>query len=1165
MGLLSSTIFKLRATRAIGDSLNWKRWLIFVYLVALMAVSLSYLLPTSKFQGPTTSDAGWFFGLTEDIVNNNGMGDRYMLSHPPQGQAIGASEQGQPVIAAMLYKGLSAINPNITVEDVTRYLPPIFFILMIIPVFLIGREFFGDIGGCAAAFFLAIMACAPGTTSPVYWSKVGAFDHDVLDVMLAAWTIFLTIKLFKAPRESILKFSIIGGLVYGVLGFVWGGGYLYLAVIIFAALILVILNESFTHKRGGWGLKAIWDSICRNSQLIVGTSIMLSIAPLVIWLIGGGSNLPLMLAFAAIAAFVLAGRYFGIKGMIVVIAVACVGIFFVRTSLISFVSGALEFIGLRTPSVTIPKYASESAPVEEWGGALSQYYGAGLLTTIVFLFVAVALTKIIYTRKRGELLLLPWLLVLFLLARAQLRFLRQWWPILAVLAGVGAASIVIGLKRLSISSFGSSIGEINPIRRPIAIAVIICLVATPYIINARAQAENTGPPIGDTLQEGIMDAACWAKENTPDNSIFAIQWSYGHLFTATARRPSVVDGTETSGFEGEWENTATIRPPDYIYRIVDRQAQEIGGRRPDVQRLVSEVGEDEFRQLINTYRDNYNCKIDYVIFDASGYSYARDWLNWTPANMLLNAVRRATLRSWGSEAQSYVFNFGENRENIVLDTQTMQVYLRTGDLSEILDGYAVFTLNKEGTGISNFSGFNSPSLTPDLPESLLIFLDENSQIVGAWLVESVSAEIYTLPTPMSVRIFEGDVGDIGYLRIAYTSSNGWIKVVQINYVPSLTLPVDRAWINDNTPTFSWLSTVGAEKYELWVDNNPDFSSPEILENIAGNTHTSTSALADGTYYWKVRALGADNREIGWTSTWTFTIDTVQPAAPTLISPEDNRTDNVMTKTFTWTQPEPNATYRLQICTAPSFDPPYFHDNSSIAENSYTFTFTAGGTYYWRVCARDAAGNWGDWPENFKLALTAPPGAPSLSSPENGLLENDNTPRFAWVAGLNAENHRLLVDNDTDFSSPVENRLFTTEFSYTPAAENSLPDDNYSWKVVGIGEWGETSSSVWTFTVDTTPPSAPELVSPTNGLHVDNTPVFDWSDVADANRYGILADNDADFLFPAISADNVSLSAYTPTITLENGTYSWKVRAYDNAGNAGPFSSTWTFVVENVAR
>jgi len=1013
-----------------------------------MAVSLSYLLPTSKFQGPTTSDAGWFFGLTEDIVNNNGMGDTYMLSHPPEGKSIGVSEQGQPVIAAMLYKGLSAINPNITIEDVTRYLPPIFFVLMIIPVFLIGRELFGDIGGCAAAFFLATMACAPGTTSPVYWAKVGAFDHDVLDIMLAAWTIFLTIKLFKAPRESILKFSVIGGLVYGVLGFVWGGGYLYLAVIIFAALILVILNESLTHKRGGWGLKAIWDSICKNSQLIFGTSVMLTIAPLVIWLIGGNSNLPLMLAFAAIAAFVLAGRYFGIKGMIVVIAVACVGIFFVRTSLISFVSGTLEFVGLRAPSVTIPRYASEMAPASDWGDALSGYYGAGLLTVIVFLLVAVALTKIIYTRKRGELLLLPWLLVLFLLARAQLRFLRQWWPILAVLAGVGAASIVIGLKRLSISSFGPSIEDINPIRRPIAIAVIICLIATPYIINAHVQAENTGPPIGDALQEGIVGAALWAKENTPDNSIFAIQWSYGHLFTATARRPSVVDGTETTGYEGEWENTETIRPPDYIYRVTDHQAvalSDLGvahpwGRRDDIDWLSSETSEDEFANLLLLYKDNYNCKIDYIVFTLDTNSVFRALFD--------TYVGAEDNLSSSLSSQSITYEFAD--ENVVLDLQYWDAYVEQDGENKYLAGVILYDVGYGTIGLYNFMP------NPDIPRVLWILTYQFQ--LPPLTARLTSPEIYG--SPMLIRVSnEIDIPD--YLTNVYDSQNGYVKVYSVNYLPSLLSPANGSQTNDNTPAFSWRSTIGVNKYELWVDNDSDFSSP-LLENITGNTHTPASALVDGTYYWKVRAFGADNREVGWTSTWTFTIDTVQPAAPTLISPEDNRTDNVMTKMFTWARPELNATYNLQISTTAAFEWPYFHDNSSIAENSYTYTFTAGGTYYWRVSARDAAGNWGAWSENFKFTITAPPEAPELYWPENGAHISENTPTLEWIAGFYADNHHLLVDNDPDFSSPEVDNLLGLMEAWTVGP---LMDDNYYWKVIGINAWGETSSSVWTFVIE----------------------------------------------------------------------------------------------------
>jgi hypothetical protein len=210
------------------------------------------------------------------------------------------------------------------------------------------------------------------------------------------------------------------------------------------------------------------------------------------------------------------------------------------------------------------------------------------------------------------------------------------------------------------------------------------------------------------------------------------------------------------------------------------------------------------------------------------------------------------------------------------------------------------------------------------------------------------------------------------------------------------------------------------------------------------------------------ALGAENEELGWTSTWTFTIDTVQPAAPMLVSPEDNLTDNIVTKTFTWTRPEPNATYRLQICTAPSFDPPYVHDNGLLVENSYSFTFTAGGTYYWRVSAMDAAGNWSAWSENFGLTLIAPPGAPQPYWPENGAQITENIVTLEWGAGLNADNHRLFVDNDPDFSSPVVDNTFGVVEAWPIGP---LAYDNYYWKVIGINAWGETSSPAWTFTIE----------------------------------------------------------------------------------------------------
>ena len=87
----------------------------------------------------------------------------------------------------------------------------------------------------------------------------------------------------------------------------------------------------------------------------------------------------------------------------------------------------------------------------------------------------------------------------------------------------------------------------------------------------------------------------------------------------------------------------------------------------------------------------------------------------------------------------------------------------------------------------------------------------------------------------------------------------------------------------------------------------------------------------------------------------------------------------------------------------------------------------------------------------------------LISPEDGVTISGNVPTFEWNVGLNADNHRVLVDNDPDFSSPEENVLLgRSDNSYTPTTP--LSPENYSWKVIAINAYGETGSSVWTFVV-----------------------------------------------------------------------------------------------------
>jgi hypothetical protein len=196
--------------------------------------------------------------------------------------------------------------------------------------------------------------------------------------------------------------------------------------------------------------------------------------------------------------------------------------------------------------------------------------------------------------------------------------------------------------------------------------------------------------------------------------------------------------------------------------------------------------------------------------------------------------------------------------------------------------------------------------------------------------------------------------------------------------------------------------------------------------------------------------------------------------------------------------------------------------------------------------------------------------PTLVSPSNGTKTNDNTPTLTWDNSFVADNWEIWIDNNSGYSYPefLENRTGNTR---TLPDENSLADDNYRWRVRGykgglVGNFSEN----WTFIIDTVPPLTPTLTSPENENVTDQTTLtFQWSSVSDNTSkttdvsgvrwYELWVDNDSDFSSTSVK-ENVSGASSVKTLTGE--TYYWKVRAWDYAGNAGTFSSTRKFTIEN---
>ena len=381
-----------------------------------------------------------------------------------------------------------------------------------------------------------------------------------------------------------------------------------------------------------------------------------------------------------------------------------------------------------------------------------------------------------------------------------------------------------------------------------------------------------------------------------------------------------------------------------------------------------------------------------------------------------------------------------------------------------------------------------------------------------------------------------------------------------NQPPSLLSPVNGSTTNDNTPTFTWGAVTGATSYRIQASTSATFASTVINSTKSGTTHTPATALADGLYYWRAQAKGADGIWGLWSAVWTVTVDTVKPAKPTLLSPVKDDLVTTNLPSFDWGDVPDAARYDLQVDNSSAFGSPEVV--AAPTGSAYTVTTPlADGRYYWRVRAVDLAGNVGSWSSAWTVWIDVDPApAPTLVSPANGTPTNDNTPTFTWGAVTGATSYRIQASTSATFASTVIN---STKSGTTHTPATALADGLYYWRAQAKGAdgiWG-LWSAVWTVTVDTVKPAKPTLLSPVkDDLVTTNLPSFDWGDVPDAARYDLQVDNSSAFGSPEVVAAPTG-SAYTVTTPLADGRYYWRVRAVDLAGNVGSWSSAWTVWID----
>ena len=341
--------------------------------------------------------------------------------------------------------------------------------------------------------------------------------------------------------------------------------------------------------------------------------------------------------------------------------------------------------------------------------------------------------------------------------------------------------------------------------------------------------------------------------------------------------------------------------------------------------------------------------------------------------------------------------------------------------------------------------------------------------------------------------------------------------------PILSGPSNGATGISTTPTFSWSSVSGANRYwlicstssaDLPTDPNATSCPNCVTFGLSGNTDqtsytpptafpyggTARTLNAGTTYYWKVQGWNTSGAQGNYSSVRSFTTAVALLPAPMLSGPANGATGISTTPAFSWSSVSGANRYWL-ICSTSSADLPT-DPNATSCPNCVTFglsgntdqtsytpptafpyggtarTLNAGTTYYWKVQGWNTSGAQGNYSSvrSFTTAAATPLDPPTLVSPGTSTSPGSSlpttTPQFQWQAVGGADGYALYISKlngvggyDVVFdSSTIGGPL--TGASYTLPSGYVFNGGQYRWNMAthnGAG-YGSPNASRLYFSV-----------------------------------------------------------------------------------------------------
>jgi len=378
----------------------------------------------------------------------------------------------------------------------------------------------------------------------------------------------------------------------------------------------------------------------------------------------------------------------------------------------------------------------------------------------------------------------------------------------------------------------------------------------------------------------------------------------------------------------------------------------------------------------------------------------------------------------------------------------------------------------------------------------------------------------------------------------------------------------------STPILAWSRVRGAT-YQVQVDNDASFSSPEFNLSTSNFRATPTAALPAGKNYWRVRSVkGSDS------SSWAGSSFSVTPInVPVPVSPGDGAN---------LAQPnDPPLLEWLGSTRAISYTVEVDGDSDLVGAKIYTTKSTSlvvpdplgAGDWFWRVTAVKGTGLV-SLPSGTMSFNVLPLAQPTLVSPTDSVETKVGDVVVDWLPVAGARTYDVQISDGPTFDPATTTSATGVQGTrYSPKI--TLNNDQFWWRVRAVDLNGQaTEWSTTNFGFNRVWEDQPQAVYPTGavGSPTPLTPLttpkphFQWTAVPKATEYELLVGNNANFSPNTFDVCRVVGTTYAPRISSDCGYFQsptvtyWKVRPidkpYESGGLPGQFYSptqafTWS--------